>query len=94
MSNRKKLLQQIEKIIDEGSGLNRRVIIQMQMDDSTVKKMMRETSGTMRNRLMLTSARDVLPPHASDMKTSKTGKRTKIRLKNLGNHEFSMAARI
>ena len=47
MSTRKKLLQQIEKIIDEGSGLNRRVILQMQMDDSTVKKMMRETSGTM-----------------------------------------------
>ena len=94
MSSKKKLLSQIEKIIDEGKGETRRVIIQMEMDDSIVRQMMSATSSTMRNRLMLTSARDVLPPPASDMKTSNAGKRSRVRLKNLQNHEFSMAAKV
>lgn len=90
----KHLKTQIERIIEEGSGTTRSVIVQMKFDDSGMKDLLRTTSKTMRDRLLLTSAREVLPPAAVTMKTTKTGKRTAARLKQLRSHVFSLAAQV
>lgn len=58
------LKEQVERIIDEGAGRTRSVIVQMETDGSYTKALLRTASQAIRRRGMTVTARDVLPPQA------------------------------
>lgn len=75
------LKDQIEKIIDEGQGTTRSVIIQMDTGATEYASLLNASGRAIRNRAMSTSARDLLPPPARVMKrkTHTATQRSKLR---------------
>ncbi len=64
--------QQIEKILDEGHGTSRQVLVQMKPTDGDIDKIMAACAKTLDARRSLASARDLMPPKAAS-----SGKRVK-----------------
>lgn len=59
---------QVEKILDEGRGNERDIIIQMSPGSEEYAQLIDASNRAIRKRAMSTSARDLLPPHARVMK--------------------------
>ncbi|MFK7887831.1 MAG: S8 family serine peptidase [Gammaproteobacteria bacterium] len=57
--------QQIEKIIDEGDGASRQVLVQMKPTDGEIDKIAAACAKTLDARRSLASARDIMPPRAA-----------------------------
>ncbi len=75
------LKDQIEKILDEGHGATRSVIIQMDTGADEYSAILNASGRAIRKRAMATSARELLPPPASVLKrkTRNTSNRSKLR---------------
>lgn len=74
----KHIKQQIEQILDEGTGSYRSVIVQMETNKVLMKKLLQTSSVAIRNRLMSSSAREVLPPDLAEMNINRSKKRRKV----------------
>lgn len=71
------LKKQVERIIDEGVGSHRSVIVQMKSDETTTRKLLEAAGEAIRRRSLSTTARDMLPPKASALRASGSTKRTR-----------------
>lgn len=86
----KHLKSQIEKIIDEGRGATRSVIVQMTPAHKDYEALIGVSNRVARRRALTSSNRDLLPPPAKIMKRRKTPKARKA----LQEHRKSMASQI
>ena len=89
--NKTYLRMQVEKIIDEGRGLHRDVIIQMSPGSVEYSDLLQASNRAIRNRGMSTSARALLPPPAKILKKKV---RSKAMQKKLRIHGRGLASQI
>ncbi|MCP4203768.1 MAG: S8 family serine peptidase [bacterium] len=85
------LHEQIEKIIDEGRGATRDVIVQMSPESTEYSRLLQASSRAIRKRSMSTSARELLPPPAKILKRKA---RPKERRTELRTHTQSLASQV
>ncbi|HEY5864386.1 MAG TPA: S8 family serine peptidase [Candidatus Tectomicrobia bacterium] len=93
----KKLMQQVEKIIDESQGTKEcSVIVQMaSADDEKKREVMVQTASEVIQRRRLTlNPRDLLPVPRNQLRESKTGNRTPAVRKQLLTADTSFAAQV
>ena len=90
----KHIRKQVERIIDEGEGPYRSIIVQMATDDETAQSLIETGSEAVRRRSMSTSARDVLPAKARAMTTVRSSEQTRSERMALRRAEQSVASQI
>ena len=75
-----RIREQIEQILDEGVGLSRKVIVQVE-DTTAFAKVISASSSAIRSRSLATSARELMPPLAQDLRSKRRSAAMKARLK-------------
>ena len=65
MTNR--LVRQVERILDEGSGNHRSVIVRMKLPEKDEETILGVVANAIQRRALLLTARDVLPIHLDRM---------------------------
>lgn len=88
------LKRQIEKIIDQGKGNARSVIVQMKVDEERTKAIINVASQAARNRQLVTNARSLIPPNAKALKLSKNSKRSSASSRTLREANLSAVAQL
>ncbi len=86
------LKKQVERIIDEGVGPSRSVIVQMKSDETTTKKLLDTAGEAIHRRRLSTTARDMLPPKASALTVPESTKRTRVQRRELLEEPMSMTS--
>ena len=59
----KRLARQVERILDEGSGSHRSVIVRMKLPERDEETLLGVVAGAIQRRTLLLTARDILPAH-------------------------------
>lgn len=91
----KKLIQQVEKILDEGEGEERSVIVQMTSPDEKKKDLMvRTASEVIQKRYLTLTCRDLLPASLDQMRRGRAGKPTPAARRQLLTVEKSFSAQM
>jgi hypothetical protein len=91
----KKLIQQVEKILDEGEGEERSVIVQMSSPDEKKKDLMvRTASEVIQKRHLTLTPRDLLPASLDQMRRGRAGKPTPAARRQLLTVEKSFSAQM
>jgi len=85
--------EQVEKIIDEGKGRRRSVIVRMATPEDETTRISKITSEAIQKRNMAVSARDVLPLPLENMKVPPSGERTRYNKQKLRSG-MSLAAQV
>ncbi len=88
------LNEQVERIIDEGSGRRRSVIVRMASPEEELKALSSTTSNAIQKRNLAISARDVLPLPLDRIKLPESGERTAYEKRVLRAEEHSVTAQI
>lgn len=89
--------QQVERILDEGTGARRSVIVQMQSDEGLNEGLIRIAAEVHRRRNLSLSARDLLPVHHTaleQVRKSAGGKLTTSARSALGRAEASLSLQV
>ena len=92
MTNR--LKKQIERVIDEGRGPRREVIVTMGVPDQTERELLHTASRAIQERNLSLTARDLLPASAKSLRRPKSGKRTAAAERELREQGLSVAAQV
>ncbi len=90
----KHLDEQIERIIAEGAGKRREVIVQMGDLDDSERAFAAVASDALGRRSTLTTAREVLPPHLDFLKEKRSPKAKSERKRELKDTEQSMVSQL
>jgi len=90
----KHLEDQVARIIDEGEGLRRSVIVQMSYDRPETKALLRTVTEATRRRSMSATARDLLPARADLFRRAKAGEATRATKRHLKSAKMSMASQM
>ena len=85
--------KQIQKVLDEGQGRTRHVIVQMRYEPEDLDELLNTASQAMRRRSMAISARSVLPAEARYFRKD-SSLTAATRKKNLRGAKRSMAAQV
>ncbi|MCK4782777.1 MAG: hypothetical protein KAV87_03425, partial [Desulfobacteraceae bacterium] len=90
---RKKLKEQVDKILDEGTGKRRGVIVRMTPPEK-IDVLMRTASNAMQKRNLSLNARDVLPVSLDDMVLPKSGRRSPSAQRHIKAAKSSVASQM
>jgi len=90
----KHVRSQLERIIDEGEGDLRSVIVQMSADEETTRSLLETASEAIRRRRMATSAREALPPEAGRLTSAAARKGRTAKRRRPREAEPSMALQL
>jgi subtilisin family serine protease len=89
-AGRKRLKEQVEQILDEGTGERRSVIVRMEDPDTRVDALVGIATEAIRIRPLALTARDVLPDRGETLRGTKTAGQ----LRSLKGEQVSAAARV
>jgi subtilisin family serine protease len=90
----KHLEDQVARIIDEGEGRTRSVIVQMSYDQPDTEDILSTVTAATRRRSMSASARDLLPARAEMFRKAKAGEATRTTKRHLKSAKMSMASQM
>lgn len=76
MSKKVNLKQQVERILDEGKGSNREVVVRLRPPDGAAREMRQRIAHTLRSRSLTLSARDLLPADAKRLSAASASERS------------------
>lgn len=91
---KKRLLEQATKIVDEGKGELRTVIVRMEAPADTQREILAAASEAIHRRILCTTARDVLPLPSKTLAVPVTATRAKATLRDMNKEDTSMAANV
>jgi hypothetical protein len=91
---KKRLLEQATKIVDEGKGELRTVIVRMEAPADTQREILAAASQAIHRRILCTTARDVLPLPSKTLAVPVTATRAKATLRDMNKEDTSMAANV
>lgn len=94
MTMKKRLLEQATKIVDEGKGELRTVIVRMEAPADTQREILAAASEAIHRRILCTTARDVLPLPSKTLAVPVTATRAKATLRDMNKEDTSMAANV
>jgi hypothetical protein len=86
--------EQIERILDEGRGRRRSVIVRMSSTEEEIQELSSTASEAIRKRNLAQSARDVVPLSLDKMRLPESGKRTDYMKRQLRAADQSVAAQV
>lgn len=70
MATSSNLEEQVERVLDEGEGARREVVIRLGRPDAAEQDVRRRVAHTLRSRTLTISARDLLPPTAEHLSSA------------------------
>ena len=90
----KLLKQQVEQILDEGTGKYRNIIVQMASPTKDSDPLLRAATDAAKRRTLALTARDILPLPLNKMRFPKSGKRSRAERGELRAAAKSLAAQL